>query len=154
MEEYKDIVDYPNYEVSNFGNVRNKRNGRILKPWLGGAGYLYVWISNDSKKKFVIHRLVALAFNQNENNNLTVDHIDRNKLNNRSDNLRWISPKTQSLNTDRHINNSPKVRYGKTISYRVSIQGNNLKFCKCFKSKEEADAYMDECKAKISNVEI
>ena len=30
-EEWKDILDYENYEVSNLGNVRNKKTGRILK---------------------------------------------------------------------------------------------------------------------------
>ena len=32
VEEYKDIIDYENtYQISNFGNVRNKNTGRILK---------------------------------------------------------------------------------------------------------------------------
>ena len=31
-EEYKQIEDFENYEVSNLGNVRNKKTGRILKP--------------------------------------------------------------------------------------------------------------------------
>ncbi|CAL6016531.1 NUMOD4 [Hexamita inflata] len=31
IEEYRDISGYPNYEVSNFGQVRNKITGRILK---------------------------------------------------------------------------------------------------------------------------
>ncbi|CAL6059727.1 NUMOD4 [Hexamita inflata] len=29
IEEYRDISGYPNYEVSNFGQVRNKTTGRI-----------------------------------------------------------------------------------------------------------------------------
>jgi len=33
IEEYKDIIDYENtYQISNFGNVRNKNTGRIIKP--------------------------------------------------------------------------------------------------------------------------
>ena len=34
MEEYKFIKDFPNYEVSNLGNVRNIKTGKILKPYL------------------------------------------------------------------------------------------------------------------------
>jgi hypothetical protein len=36
VEEYKDIIDYEDaYQISNFGNVRNKKTGRILKPTEG-----------------------------------------------------------------------------------------------------------------------
>jgi hypothetical protein len=31
MEEYRAIEEYVNYEISNLGNVRNKKTGRILK---------------------------------------------------------------------------------------------------------------------------
>lgn len=39
-EEYKIIVDYPNYSVSNIGNVRNNRTGRILAKRLNNRGYV------------------------------------------------------------------------------------------------------------------
>ena len=37
-----------------------------------------------------VHRLVAMAFVSGDTS-LTVNHIDMNKLNNRADNLEWIS---------------------------------------------------------------
>ena len=40
-EEWKDILDYENYEVSNLGNVRNKKTGRILKSYNKG-GYAVI----------------------------------------------------------------------------------------------------------------
>ena len=31
MEEFRTIVDYPNYSVSNLGNIRNDKTKKILK---------------------------------------------------------------------------------------------------------------------------
>ena len=44
-EVWKDIANYDKYEVSSFGNVRNKKTGRILKPSNIG-GYYSVGLSN------------------------------------------------------------------------------------------------------------
>jgi hypothetical protein len=44
VEEYKDIIDYENtYQISNFGNVRNKNTGRILKPTEGKTDKYYLY---------------------------------------------------------------------------------------------------------------
>jgi len=62
MEEYKTIEGYDNYEVSNFGNVRNTKTKRVLK-WrnIGYDGNTYnaVFLNRKNKK---IHQLVANAF--------------------------------------------------------------------------------------------
>ncbi len=38
MEEWRTIVEFPTYEVSNTGKVRNAKTGRVLKPGTS-AGY-------------------------------------------------------------------------------------------------------------------
>ena len=96
MEEWRtvicDEIVYENYEVSNFGNVRNKMTGRILKPFDNGHGYLQVDLSNSGKtQKALVHRLVAIAFIPNPNNYDTVNHKDKNRQNNHVDNLEWMS---------------------------------------------------------------
>lgn len=108
MEEvWKDIKYFPNYQVSNLGNVRNKSRGNILKPnpVLKKCGYV-AWEVNitderDGKQKHgKISRLVATAFLPNPDNLPVVDHIDRNPENNRLDNLRWYSQSDNNRNTN------------------------------------------------------
>ncbi|CAL6066511.1 Conserved_hypothetical protein [Hexamita inflata] len=99
IEEYRDIVDYPNYEVSNLGQVRNKSTGRILKPYEDKDGYLTVGLYlNKIKKTCKIHRLVAQAFLENPNNYNEIDHINGSPSNNNVQNLRWTSPRDNCKN--------------------------------------------------------
>ena len=39
MEEWKSIAEFPNYEISSLGNVKNKNTGRILKAANNGGYY-------------------------------------------------------------------------------------------------------------------
>ena len=95
MEEWKQLVDYKNYEVSSFGQVRNKKTGRILKPCNNG-GYLYVGLSlNGQTKSFSVHRLVASIYLDNLDNKPHVNHKDKNKCNNVLDNLEWMTTEEQ-----------------------------------------------------------
>jgi len=89
-EEWKDISDYENYEVSNLGNVRNKKTGRVLKSYNKG-GYAVVGLSKTKGKIFQVHRLVCQAFIPNLENKPQVNHIDKNGLNNNVTNLEWNS---------------------------------------------------------------
>lgn len=94
-EEYKIIVDYPNYSVSNIGNVRNNRTGRILAKRLNNRGYVTAHLPN---KMAYVHKLVAQAFVSNTNNYSEIDHIDGDKTNNTYTNLRWCSRKDNMNN--------------------------------------------------------
>lgn len=101
-EMWQPISGYEySYEISNFGRVRNKRNGRILKPYFNDKGYLSVklFCKNKGKHKRV-HRLVAEAFIPNIGAKPQVNHIDHNKKNNAVWNLEWVTPQE---NTDHEI---------------------------------------------------
>lgn len=94
MEIWKIIGSSPNYEVSNFGSVRNTKTGNILKVVTNNYGYKLVCLSNKNKKQTgYIHRLVAEAFIDTDLDPKTsvVNHIDGDKSNNAIDNLEWAT---------------------------------------------------------------
>lgn len=83
-----------NYEISNYGRIKNTKTNHIVKPDKEEKGYCRLSIKvNGKKKHFAVHRLVAIAFIPNPENKKQVDHIDNNKTNNRVENLRWVSNK-------------------------------------------------------------
>lgn len=96
-ELWKNIKNFSNYEISTFGNLRNKITNKHLNP-TNRSGYLGVTIQNDDKnrKSMKIHRLVALTFLPNPENKYTVNHIDHNKSNNNIDNLEWATTTEQN----------------------------------------------------------
>lgn len=80
------------YLISNVGNVKNTKTGRILRP-TSTSGYLSValQVKVGLQRTFFIHRLVARYFCKGYQENLVVNHIDGNKLNNHYTNLEWVT---------------------------------------------------------------
>lgn len=82
------------YEVSNLGNLR--KDGKIVELEYSDVGYYKAPIFfKFGLFRPWMHRIVAAYFCENPNNVNVVNHIDGNKLNNRADNLEWV---TQSEN--------------------------------------------------------
>lgn len=104
-EIWKDILGYEGlYQVSTLGRVRSVdraiyQQGRIVNykgvlmtPYIMKNGYTAIRLSKNGKKhNYLIHRLVAISFVKNANNEMYVNHIDENKTNNNADNLEWCS---------------------------------------------------------------
>ena len=101
-EVWRDIVGYEGlYQVSNLGRVKslpkyhykyekilsltvNKRDGRIS---------VMLSKSPTERKRFSVHRLVAIAFLDNPHNYPEINHRDENPQNNRVNNLEWCTRK-------------------------------------------------------------
>ena len=105
LEVWKDIEDYPNYQVSNLGNVKSKerytrakgneiihRKEKLLKQLIDTKGYHYVRLYNEQGfKNIKVHRLVANAFIIKIEGKECINHKDGNKDNNKSSNLEWCT---------------------------------------------------------------
>ena len=89
--------EIPNFDGKYFcdmsGNVYNKN--RQLKPFRNGNVYYRVSLN---KKKYSVHRIVALTFIENPDNKPYVDHINRNPIDNRAENLRWCTGSENNKN--------------------------------------------------------
>ena len=82
--------------ISTIGRIKNTKTNTIYKCRVGSTGYYEVCISlgrRKLKKNFKIHKAVAETFIENLNNYEFVNHIDCNKLNNKVENLEWITNK-------------------------------------------------------------
>lgn len=115
MEVWKKIKYYPNYEVSDLGNVRRiLKSGKTktLKSVDNGNGYMRLNLYKNGKQaKHYIHRLVANAFLSNKNQLPEVHHIDHDKTNNTLKNLEWVSSEENNSHKVVHYR---KLKVGKT----------------------------------------
>jgi hypothetical protein len=110
-EIWKSIPNYPDYEVSNFGNVKSYKGKipKLLKINYYPNGYTFVSLRHNNKNKnFLIHRLVLSAFNPQENEEeLQANHINCVRDDNRLDNLEWVTPQ-QNRNYREQLHHTPK----------------------------------------------
>lgn len=92
-EEWKEINGFPNYRISNLGNVYNINSNEYIKPF-NNNGYKRVNLYYNRKQKSIyVHRLVAEAFLDNFNNCRVINHKDEDKTNNCVNNLEWCTHK-------------------------------------------------------------
>lgn len=86
---WKTIPNYPEYEASNTGEIRNKSTFRVLKQKIDKNGYLRInlYKNREQKSGLQVHRLIVETFLIIENNHFKVCHIDNNRRNNNINNL-------------------------------------------------------------------
>lgn len=96
-EEWRQSL-HPCYEISNIGRVRRStpikgtRIGRLVRPHITNVGYWIVGLYQHSQEtKCCIHTLVTEAFIGPRPDGYVVNHKDFNKLNNRVENLEYVT---------------------------------------------------------------
>lgn len=101
-EFWKSVKDFPNYEVSNFGRVRNKNSGKILKTNDNDRYYFVELFNGGTSKRMRVHRLVAEAFVPKQDNKTMINHIDGDKHNNKAENLEWCDAEHNNRHAREH----------------------------------------------------
>lgn len=91
MEQWLDIAEFPRYQISDEGRVRNSDTGRILKQQRHPRTGLWMVPLQRKTKQHCrnIHRLVAETFLYPPPQGCVPVHLDGDRSNNRADNLDW-----------------------------------------------------------------
>lgn len=108
MNEYwKDIPNYAGFMVSNLGRIKTieriinygnrmcLRKEKILKPHKSKVGYYTV---APFQKTTTVHKLVAFTFLGVRPLNSVIEHINGDYLDNRVENLRYVTHKENTQN--------------------------------------------------------
>lgn len=99
-EVWVEAFEFPNYLVSNMGRVKNYKRGTLVKLLDDGQGYYLVSLYHNGKRHMKrVARLVYTSFNDC-GCGLTIDHINKDKKDNRVHNLRCVTQKENSDNRD------------------------------------------------------
>lgn len=136
-----DIIDKV-YFVSNLGRFKNSL-GIIMDNYkVNDNGYIRVYIYN---KTYALHRLVALAFIENTENKEQVNHIDGNKINNKVENLEWVTNRENQI----HKN---KIGLGNNFTRKITQYDLEMNKIKDFTSIVEASKELNIGKSNIRGV--
>ena len=132
------INGFPNYSILEDGTITNDKTGRVLKHAI--YNYARVTLMNNKKRKDItVHRLLGIHFIPNPDNKPMIDHINRNKLDNRLENLRWVTNQENCRNSNLSKKNKLGHKYiskhirGDCIDFCISI--HVLNFCRHYNIK-------------------
>ena len=141
------IKGYENYSIHEDGRViRTYKNGKIkeLKTFINNKGYKIIPLCKNGKRKnFLLHRLLAIHFIPNPQNKLTVDHENRDPLDNSLSNLRWYT-RTEQNNNRGSIAKLPLSKggiYKHSKYYRYQWYEDKVAKRKYFKTLELAQIF-------------
>jgi len=125
-EEWKQCARAPAYQVSDLGNLRNKKNV-VMAASTRAAGYAIVSLRHQGRVIMTrVHVLVAEAFLPNPEKKPFVNHINGIRDDNRAANLEWVTPKE---NGERKVfwNATPQHNGRQKPVVQVSLAGEPVR---------------------------
>ena len=136
-EVFVNIAEHPNYEVSNFGNVKNISTNKIINRTPNRMNVLL-----NGNCIMAIRRLVANAFVENPHCGYLIEVIDGDKSNAKSSNLRWIPLKNcrTRITNENNTSGMAGVSFSKqSQKWQVRISINKQKkYLGSFTHKDDA----------------
>ncbi len=100
MTDWRTFPLCEKYEVSDQSDVRHAATKRVMVGGMGKSGYRQVTFRPDGKYGrhvgYTVHRTVMLTFVGPRPVGKSIDHINRDRLDNRLVNLRYISERENS----------------------------------------------------------
>ena len=144
--EWREVKEYSNYEVNQFGEIRHKTRKKVLKPRSNNGSYQYVNFKINGKNiNFAVHRIVANAFIPNPKGYTEINHKDYDRTNNCVDNLEWVDSSQNKQHA--YLKDENKSSRGKAVIQR-SKDGT---YIKTFETISKAAKEMNCSIAAISN---
>lgn len=106
QEHWAVFPEDPRYSASNLGRIKNNVTNRIVEGWVKKTKYntykcFRVGNSRTGGKIWHFHYVILSSFVPKPESNYVCDHINRNTMDNRLENLRWVSYSANILNSDR-----------------------------------------------------
>lgn len=136
--EWRQVPEWPQYEVSNDGQVRSlvgsgfaklkRKYPKYRATYTGKDGYPRVTLfenshsTNRRTETWTLHRMVAMAFIPTDDLKLHVAHLDGNKQNNHVSNLKWCTRKENESHKVAHGTRASGVKNGHAVLCDKSIK--------------------------------
>tara|TARA_R110002012_G_scaffold826_2_gene3674 strand:+ start:56 stop:487 length:432 start_codon:yes stop_codon:yes gene_type:complete len=130
-----------NYIIYPDATIFNVKRHRFIKQSNHSGGYKVVRIDN---KNHLVHRLVAQIHIPNPDNKPEVDHINRDRKDNRVENLRWVSRSENEQNKGIQMNNTSghkNISHMKDGRYRYARRYKGKGYVKNFHNLNDALCY-------------
>ncbi len=137
MEEFKKINNFPDYQISNYGNIKSfkydKINGKLLKLRVCSNGYYQISLRKNNKTyPCLIHRMIDEIFYKKIDSDKEINHIDGNKKNNYILNLEEINHSDNQkhaykIGIHKSVKHSDKTKNKMSISHIGKKLSENCK---------------------------
>lgn len=118
-EVWVSAFERPLYEISNLGRLRRKKDKTLIQGSIRRDGYITTELLQGTKT--FIHRLVLQSFDPRKDwEDLTVDHINGIRSDNRLENLRWVSMEENTMAMMQH-----RAELQKELTRIINSRGYN-----------------------------